>query len=227
MNKLVLFDIDGTLVKSIPGNPHAQAFIQAIENLHSIQTELNWERAAGLTDRLIFKQLLEAEGWQEAEILEKMPQLINELENVYVSNFEPKSVEKMPGIDQTLARLRDLGIELGLLTGNLEKIAEAKLSDAGIFHYFNGGGFGSDKHTKRSDLVSIAVERFGMKDNLDQVYLIGDTPRDITAALDAGVNNAIGYSASHHGEESLKEAGAKAVIDTFENWKVIADALDI
>lgn len=227
MNKLVLFDIDGTLVKSIPDNPHAKAFTQSIDNLYGIKTELDWEKVAGLTDRLIFIQLLEDTGWDSNKINQEMPRLIRELERVYVDNFKSGSVEKMPGVNNMLRILKEKQLKLGLLTGNLAKIAEIKLTDAGIYHYFELGGYGSDEHLVRSELVEIASKRSGMQNNLENIYLIGDTPRDILAAIDAGVYNAIGYSASHHGKDALRSSGAKAIINSFDNWEEVKLALDI
>lgn len=227
MNKLTLFDIDGTLVESIPNNPHAKAFTQTIENLYGIKTQLNWEGIAGLTDRLIFIDILEGVGWSREEILNKMPELIAELEAVYVNDFVPGSVKKMPGVDDVLQLLTANHITLGLLTGNLYEIAKAKLTDAGIFHYFELGGYGSDEHSQRSELVSIAAERAGLQDTLDSIYLVGDTPRDVSAARDARVFHAVGYSASHHGVESLTEAKAESVIQSFEDLESVKAALGL
>lgn len=227
MQKLVLFDIDGTLVKSIPGNPHATAFLQTIEDLYGLKAELDWASSAGLTDRLIFKQILENEGWEAQKVLDEMPKLIEALEAIYINNFVKGSVKKMPGVDDMLRRLKDTDIRLGLLTGNLYEIAKAKLTDAGIFDYFDVGGFGSDEHSVRSDLVTIAVDKAGMNEAIDHVYLIGDTPRDISASLDAGVNHAIGYAASHYGADTLHKAHAEYVIESFEDWDSVATALQL
>jgi len=227
MSKLVLFDIDGTLVKSISGNPHAKAFTQAIENIYNLKTELEWTEVAGLTDRLIFGHILEKQGWQKEKVLAEMPKLLKELEDVYVNNFVAGSVEKMPGVENMLNKLQDLNIRLGLLTGNLYEIAKAKLTDADIFDYFDVGGYGSDEHKVRSELVTIAIQRAGLESKLNQVYLVGDTPRDIYAAREAGVYHAVGYAASHHGTEALMESKAEYVIESFEDWDSVARALHV
>lgn len=227
MNKLTLFDIDGTLIESIPNNPHATAFLEAIENLYGIKTELDWEAIAGLTDRLIFIDILEKVGWSRQEILDKMPELIRELERVYLDNFVSGSVQKMSGVDEVLQLLADNGVRLGLVTGNLYEIAKTKLTDAGIFHYFDVGGYGSDEHAARTELVSIAAARASMDDDLGAIYLIGDTPRDINAAREAGLHHAVGYSGASQDVGRLEAANAETVLKTYGNLEQVKKAFGL
>lgn len=216
MNKVILFDIDGTLVKSIPGNTHALAFVESIKNLYGINVELDWANMAGLTDQVIPSRLLESAGWSKDEIAAEMPKVIAELENIYLSNFEKGSVELCPGVQDLLHTLQEQNFTLGLLTGNLQPIAKIKLEDAGIYQYFSLGGFGSDEHLVRSELVTVAAERAGLTNDLSKIYLVGDTPRDIEAANQAGVYNTIGVATGHSSIQSLQDAGAGLTLNTLE-----------
>lgn len=227
MQKLILFDIDGTLVKSIPNNPHSLAFSESVKNLYDIEISLDWGEVAGLTDRLIFKLMMVRAGWQQQKIDKIMPKLIDELERVYIANFKEGTVEILPGVKQLLAELQVRGVALGLLTGNLKAIAQTKLEDVGIYSFFTVGGFGSDPHKKRSDLVKIAAKRAGLVASSSSVYLIGDTPRDIFAAQEAGVKHTVAVATSHHSVEDLKNSKAEVVLKDLSDTKKVLAGLGI
>jgi phosphoglycolate phosphatase-like HAD superfamily hydrolase len=222
MKKLLLFDIDGTLISS----PHNERFVGAIKNLHNLEIKSDRD-FSGFTDQLILGALLEDMGWQDEQISKAMPRLIEELDRVHKESFEPGSVKIMRGVKGLLELLNTKGVVLGLITGNLEATAHTKLKDADIDHYFSVGGFGSDLHESRSDLVEIAIERAGYLDNKDQVYVIGDTPRDIQAAHEAGVKNTVGVTNGLRPVEELKKAGASMVFEDFVNADALIDGLNI
>jgi phosphoglycolate phosphatase-like HAD superfamily hydrolase len=105
-----------------------------------------------------------------------------------------------------------------LVTGNLEKIARAKLKKIGIDHFFKIGGFGSD-HINRTNLVKIAIRRAEAQFNIDsdrQVFHFGDAPQDMKAGLEAGVVP-IGVATGVFTAEQLKAAGAETVIPNLKD----------
>jgi phosphoglycolate phosphatase len=116
------------------------------------------------------------------------------------------------GTAESLARLRDAGHTLALLTGNLEPIARRKLSLRGLGEYFplGQGAFGSDADL-RPELVPIARARAGEVPR-EETVLIGDTPLDVAAARADGVR-AIAITGHRFSAEALREAGATATID--------------
>ena len=222
MKKLILFDIDGTLVTS----SHDNRFEKAIANVHGIETKLVGD-FQGYTDYLILVALLTSEGWTEQQIAEAMPKLIDELNEVHTSTFNPNSMKIIPGVRNLLDTLKKSGCKLGLITGNLKSIAERKLEAVGIWSYFTVGGFGDDPHTIRADLVTIASKRAGYIDNLDDVYVIGDTTRDIVAAHDAGVTNSVGVANGFRDVQELIDAKAKIALNDFRDTDFVLDQLGI
>ncbi|HJZ67769.1 MAG TPA: HAD hydrolase-like protein, partial [Blastocatellia bacterium] len=102
-----------------------------------------------------------------------------------------------------------------LLTGNVEKLAEAKLRVAGIWHYFRGrGAFGSDDE-ERDHLPAIASQR--INDHLgtslppDRFIIVGDTPRDISCARHFGAR-AVAVASGMHTVDQLREFSPDALL---------------
>src|SRR5262245_65415355 len=96
----------------------------------------------------------------------------------------------LPGIDEVLGELTERpDVLLGLATGNIERGARIKLERGNLNQYFAFGGFGSDSED-RTTLVRRAAEigasRSGAALSSSDVFVIGDTPRDIAAGREAG-----------------------------------------
>ena len=129
---------------------------------------------------------------------------------------------------EALARLRDAGHLLALLTGNLEPIARRKLALRGLGDFFprGQGGFGSDAEL-RPELVPIARARAG-RDGAPfargETVLIGDTPLDVKAAAADGVR-AVGITGHRFSAEALREAGAVATVDELSELEAVLGAL--
>jgi phosphoglycolate phosphatase-like HAD superfamily hydrolase len=127
-----------------------------------------------------------------------------------------------------LERLLDAGHALALVTGNLEPIARRKLSLRGLAKYFpeGQGGFGSDADL-RPELVPIARARAGAPGRphpREHTVLIGDTPRDVEAAL-ADKVPCIGITGARFDAEALREAGAAAAVSAIPEVEAALGAL--
>jgi phosphoglycolate phosphatase-like HAD superfamily hydrolase len=216
---LLLFDIDGTLVRSRPLT-HQRAMAAAAVEVFGLpeSTDENSVRAVepwGKTDRWILADMLQAAG-------RDAPPTDDELERwerAACATYEELENGSADDVDRrhavVLDRLRAKGHALALVTGNLEPIARRKLELRGLGGFFppGQGGFGSDGRD-RADLVRIARERAGDHPASDTV-LIGDTPLDVEAALRAGVR-AIGVAGSRYSRADLEAAGAAAAVDELE-----------
>jgi len=134
--------------------------------------------------------------------------------------------QPLPGIEEAVKLLHAAGHLLGLVTGNLEPIAHAKLSRVGLDQYFRLGGFGSD-HQQRAELVRIAVRRareeFSFPAN-GVVHLIGDTPKDIAAGKAAGVLT-VGVATGHFALGELERAGADLALSSFAEFSRLEERL--
>lgn len=219
MEKLILFDIDRTLVE---GPPHDR-FTRAINNLHDLGAELtmNLLDLSGLTDKMIMEAILEREGWTEEQVQESMPELLEEVDNVHAHVFKKGSIKELPGVRELLDALASRGAALGLVTGNLETIAERKLNDVDLWEYFPFGGFGNDPHVTRGDLVMAAIEKSGFTGYAKDIYVVGDTVRDVAAAHEAGITNSVAVSNGYRPVQELIDGGAKIVLKDFKNTEEV------
>ncbi|MDQ8043995.1 MAG: HAD family hydrolase [Solirubrobacteraceae bacterium] len=192
---LVLLDIDGTLVWRA-SRAHAQAVVSAIHEVHGELTLAPVE-AAGFTDRRIVRAMLLQAGLTNAQVDQDMEWLLAIAARTYEETCPVDlSDTVLPGIPELLAELcRDPGLQLGLVTGNLESIAHRKLTAAGLSRPLLPwvGAYGSDAED-RNRLVPVAQERAAALHGMagrwpsDQTVVVGDTPHDIACARAAGAS---------------------------------------
>jgi phosphoglycolate phosphatase-like HAD superfamily hydrolase len=177
--RLFLFDIDGTLIVS--GGAGEGALKDAMRARFGIEEDLVGISLAGSTDALIARMLLEKHG------LPVTPENISALLDAYLAHLPGRMPRHngrvLPGIVDLLGKLalRDDCV-LALLTGNLRRGAEIKLSHYGVWDYFEFGAFADDHHD-RNELGPVArtraLDHHGIEFPSERIYVIGDTPRDI------------------------------------------------
>ena len=186
----MLFDIDGTLLHGRPEG-HTRAMVDAMARVWSVPVAPDdiWDiDPAGRTDREIARLVLSGHGVADADIDAGIAEWMIIAGQVHerVASDHPAPVAATDARAVTAALMAD-GAEIALLTGNLEPIGRAKVAAAGLGDRFGpGGGFGSDAE-RRSDLVGVAMSRATRRHAHGDVVIVGDTPRDIAAARDAGV----------------------------------------
>ncbi|HUJ13310.1 MAG TPA: HAD family hydrolase [Thermoanaerobaculia bacterium] len=180
MKKLVLFDIDGTLIAD--GGASRDAFAAALEDVFDYRGELRRYDFSGRTDPQIAHMVLRDAGRSEQEIESRMPGLWKKyLEGL--EQHERSRVRELPGVRALLDALReDARVTLALLTGNIEPGARLKLSGPALNGYFPFGAFGSDS-PHREELPPIAIERAhafsGHQFRSRDVVIIGDSIYDV------------------------------------------------
>jgi phosphoglycolate phosphatase-like HAD superfamily hydrolase len=161
-----------------------------------------------MTDQLIIKKLLTEQGLSEDAVVSKIKECMDEMVKSFDRAVAGSTLEPMDGVVELMDELtKKENIIVGLLTGNLEPIAMIKMKKTGLDKYFKFGGFGTDAE-KRSDIIKEAIKKaeknFDFKfDN--NVYLVGDTPRDIKAGIETGVKT-IGVATGIYPKEQLEEA---------------------
>jgi phosphoglycolate phosphatase len=222
---LFLFDIDRTLIESA-GPPLESKSIMAIRNLYGLDIH-NDDVFSGYTDPLIFKALLEGVGWDAGRITAALPALLVELEHIYDTLFDPSEVQIIPGVLELLEALRAEGCVRGLITGNIEPVAKLKLAAVGIWDFFSVGGYGSDPHSARSDLVTIAIAKAGYDTAMEKVYVLGDTERDIEAARAAQVQNSVGVVNGFGDEAELAAAKPAILLEDFTDTTAVLEAFGV
>ncbi|MBE2285745.1 MAG: HAD family hydrolase [Prosthecobacter sp.] len=185
MPRLLLFDIDGTLIDSHGAG--GGAILDAAEEHFGIKREqLPPLQLAGATDPAIAMDvftLVKREHTRDDVFAFLDRYLANLQRRLQAEDF---SGFTLPGVVELLETLRrETDAHLGLLTGNVRRGAQIKLSRHGIHHHFIDGGFGCDHHD-RNQLGPVALKRMqdatGMTFNAADVIVIGDTPKDIRCA---------------------------------------------
>jgi len=227
MQRLILFDIDGTLTDHPVG--HIEAHAVAYQKVFGLFGSIYMIDYHGKSDLRITKEVLTKLGVPGDEIERKLPEFFQAMGD-YFDTVKPYIKPKLlPDVVKVLDLLSsDENNLLGLVTGNLERIARDKLDAAGINHYFKLGGFGNES-LERAELVTNAIRHavdnhgFVVDDN---VYVIGDTPQDIQAGIAAGVKT-IGVTTGAYSQEQLQEAGARSVIRDLTQLDELGQALDI
>jgi len=214
--KLVLFDIDDTLIK-VP-KVSIRAFSEAFRKVYGIDTTIEVIRYQGMTDQLILIEVLKKNGLDEQEIKLKMKDATKAMIEFFKKEIDNSEIIVLKGVQELLKELDKNNILMGLVTGNLEEIAREKLKKVGLNHYFKVGGFGSDD-MYRTNLVRLAVkkaeENFNFKFN-NNVFLFGDAPQDIKAGKEAGIKT-VGVATGIYLKEQLKEAGADFLIEDLKD----------
>lgn len=218
MDKLVLFDIDKTLIKS--AKEHHNAFSVAFKNVFGLDVDIDIIEHAGMTDWQIITEVLKQKGVAEEEIKSKISQCMEEIVKYFKEAVKDAKVEILPGVKNLLPKLKKNNVLIGLVTGNLEQVARAKLAKIGLDDYFKVGGFGSDD-IDRTNLVKIAVKKAQEEFNFKgDIFLVGDAPRDMYAGKAAGVKN-IGVATGKFSIDELRSAGADFAIPNLENTEEI------
>ena len=205
--RALLFDLDGTLTQG--GGGGGRALAKALHTRPQASEELRRMRLDGMTDRAIARLVLTAErkSVSERDIDDVLEQYLHAL----ATEVAERPYVPLPGVSELLRRL-DAKALLGLCTGNHVRGAELKLSSAGLWGCWKFGGYGSDAEP-RVEIVRTAFRRaqeLGATDAL----VIGDTPRDILAAHEAGLP-ACGVATGRWSIHDLATHGAEKVIATF------------
>src|SRR3954467_869926 len=213
----VLFDIDGTLIST--GGAGARSWRYAFEELHGIPADIGEFTDAGMTDPVVARLTFKAAVGHDPSPTELATVMAAYLDRL---PFEVEHSEKyrvLDGADEVLPRLGRAGILLGITSGAVEAAAHIKLARAGFNRYFPFGGYGSDSADPAA-LTRGAIERGGMLvgERLDpaDVFVVGDTPKDVEAAHGAGCV-AVATATGHYSREQLEATGAEHVLDSLRD----------
>jgi len=222
---LLLFDIDGTLVR---GGPAKKAFELALASVFGTAGPVDGHDFSGKTDPQIARELLGAAGFGDGEIDAGLPALWEE----YLARLRVRLPEKpmtvIPGVPELLGHLEEMeGVALGLLTGNIVEGARLKLDSVGLMNHFSVGGYGSDSEI-REDLPAVAIERasrnWGVDFHPQAVVVVGDTPRDVACGRYGGTRT-VAVATGRFDEASLAEAGPDHVLQDMRDLEGTVNAL--
>ncbi|HEX5586910.1 MAG TPA: HAD family hydrolase [Acidimicrobiia bacterium] len=213
---VVLFDIDETLVHT--GGAGARSWNAAFQELYGLAADIGQHTSAGETDPQVA-------GETFVGVLGRTPSA-EELDAIYAKYllvladdiWTSEQYAVLPGVEALLVRLGAAGVILGLVSGAMEGAARTKLMPANLNRYFLFGAYGSDS-PDRAELTSLAIQKATrLHEGLtpEQVYVVGDTPRDIAAGNAAGAVS-VGVATGRYSTDELASAGGVHVLATLED----------
>lgn len=223
MKKLILWDIDGTLLRT--NYAGIAALTRAFAQLHGREPDMSELDVSGRTDRWIAAGMLRAHGLPETDA--HIHALLDAYLGLLPAELAARPGLVLPGILALLDALRARpDTAQGLLTGNLQRGARIKLEHYSVWHYFEFGAFGDDSPL-RNDLGPHAVRRAEARHAAtfppDRTFVIGDTPHDIECGKVIGARTI----AVATGAFTLAQLAAHAPTAAFADFSDLAAVLRV
>lgn len=217
--KLLLFDIDGTLLISKgAGRRSMQRAFRQMTGKEDFTTD--GVDFSGRTDPEIVKDIFVRNGFSAEDASSWLSDALEAYVEAFQEGYTPDDFIALPGVPSLIEKLHETpDVQLAILTGNLETTAYLKLQSIGVDRYFPFGAFSSD-HADRYQLPRIAVKRAydhtGRAFNGKNVVIIGDTRHDILCGRDIDVF-AVAVSTGHYSSEDLHLHGPDALLEDLSN----------
>jgi len=228
--RLVLWDIDGTLVDTAGHGRHA--FGEAFASVFGRRADLDALRMAGRTDHAITMALIEggaiAGGADHVERIFEALAVALEGRRERIAEEGSAKAGARDGLEALAARG---DVVQSVLTGNIEPNAAVKLAAFGLEELVDLeiGAYGSDAHAARSDLVAVAREKAqrmrGVHVEAADTVLVGDTPLDVEAAHAAGAR-AVAVASGPYAVAELERSGAEAVLGDLRDTAALIAAIE-
>lgn len=210
--ELVLFDIDETLVHT--GGSGARSWAWAFEQLHGVPAGIGAHTSAGETDPKVGRETFRAVLGRDSSCDELGRLYAKYLWHLADDIWTSPGYRVLDGAEDLLGRLGEAGVLVGVVSGAMEGAAHLKMQRGKLNRYFVFGSYGSDS-SDRTELTEMGIAKaarlHGHELAMDQVYVVGDTPRDIEAAHAAGAT-AIGVASGHYDIGALRDANAEHVL---------------
>lgn len=224
--RLVLFDIDGTLLSA--GGQSARALGEALLEVFGTAGPLECFDFSGKTDPQIVGELMQGAGLADPLIEERRARALDLYLQRFRKSLRPEHVTAKPGVAALLAALAgEPGVTLGLLTGNLEPSARLKLEPLDANRHFAFGAFGSD-HEDRYQLPPIALARArhatGRRFEGRDAVIVGDSVHDVLCGRAVGVRS-VAVATGRTSARVLQEAGADALLADFADTEASLRAI--
>ena len=228
MQRVVLFDIDGTLLSTpVTEEGEGRRYVETIRGVVGKEPYVVPSRFAGMVDPQICNVLLTELGLSEEKVNYFLPKVLTRMGEVYQKIEKKVALNKgAPGLVAILATSpRHI---VGVLTGNLKSVAEQKLFITGVRTYFSDL-FCADEYFDRiklvDDAVQTCVKKYGLAGRED-VLIVGDTPRDIAAA-NAAKATSVGIASGVFSAAQLREARASQVYASLQPTQELLTGLGV
>ncbi|MBK7986130.1 MAG: HAD hydrolase-like protein [Ignavibacteria bacterium] len=225
--KLLLFDIDSTLVSVQSGIPQ-KLVADSFETVFGLRPSLELTGSfAGKTDLQILIELGETIGLLKEDIIHLHRQVVEELTRRSAMTFTRETVDILPGVmDFLMIAADNCQCVMGLVTGNNESCAFLKLRTYGLDRFFHFGAFGCESED-RNNLPAVAMKRAKHRFphysfTTESTWIIGDSPADIQCAL---ANNmlCLGVATGQYSSEQFTTSGAHYVVENLKDYQEVAN----
>jgi phosphoglycolate phosphatase-like HAD superfamily hydrolase len=222
--RLLLFDIDGTLIHS--GGAGVHALKLALTERFGIADDLRDIEIAGMTDSGIVISILKKHRVPVTN--DNISAFLDSYVHFLSLELPRRGGELLPGVLELLERLKSRPhLVLALLTGNVSRGAQLKLEHYGVWHFFEFGAF-ADDHQDRNRLGRFAraraLEKHGREFSAAEIDVIGDTPRDIACGKAFGART-IAVATGRWTREQLAEHHPNVLIDDLSDVDRVIDTL--
>ena len=230
--RILLWDIDGTLIHSVKTGGYKEYMIPVLEEIFGTSGRLPEMRVSGMTDLQIVYEALSVEGISQDDILARAEVLVSRLteEARRVTGNGIKFFEVLPGARETLEALAaHPRYESALVTGNIKPMAELKMELVGLDQFFTlPGAFGDESHNRR-DLPARAAQRIRSYLQLDlapeQFIVIGDTPNDIDCARHFGARAVAVGTGRFYSREEIMACEPDALLADLVDTQMVVETL--
>ena len=228
--RLLLFDLDGTLLYA--NGAGRKAVNAALLKVLGRAFDSSSVEFSGKTDPQCLRDSLIAAGLSEEEAAPLVGEAVQHYVDALPEAMPAEMVDALPGahaiVEALAKRAEQRGdVALGLLTGNTETTAYLKLSRIGLDTAFDLGAFGSDA-ADRNELPAIAARRAGERHGRTfapaDVFVIGDTPRDVECARHFGAR-AVAVATGHYDRSQLAAHQPDLLLDSLEQAEDLAERL--
>lgn len=219
---LVLFDIDGTLIRK--GMAARAAFTRALHSCLGIQVDLSALQIAGMTDLMIIRQIFAEHGIDDKRV--DLEVLLGWYIHHLAITLRFDRGQVCPGVRRLLELLAlERSTALALATGNMAQSARMKLAAHGLDVPFATGGFGDDGLEREAVIAAaIAKSQAYYARRFDRVIMVGDTPLDVTSAQ-ANKIHSIGVATGPYDTAALLRAGATVVFPDLSQTEAVIQAI--
>ena len=232
--RILLWDIDGTLIRSVRTGAYKDYTIPAMEGVFGTSGRLSQMKVSGMTDLQIVAEALRDEGFTHADVRERLDHLrtrfMEEMQKA-TGNGE-KFFEVLPGVREVLQAVADHPRYMSaLVTGNIEPAAHHKMELVGLSTFFElPGAFGDESHN-RNLLPALAAERIRKQLQLElapeQFIIIGDTPNDIACARHFGARSLAVGTGRFYSEEELRNCEPDAWLADLSDTELVMKTLEL
>jgi phosphoglycolate phosphatase len=225
--KLLLFDIDGTLIQM--KSSKFNYWVEAIEKNFKIKITKTDLYKEGKVDKQIMCELLELNNIKYSDNIKTFEDSIKSLGEIVKKGIEQGNIQItiINGVEDLIKTAIKEKHIIGLLTGNTFEKAKAKLEYVNLWKYFKIGAYG-DNNLIRSELVPLAISQAKIVTNIhfkkEDVYIIGDTIRDIKCAKEAKVKS-IAIATGNENFEDLKKENPDYLFKDYSRYSEIIEAI--